>query len=629
MQSLSLPLSKSLVARLLILEAVHGDRLIAEDINDCNDVRVLRRALVAIRDFIRDGKECRLYGEPIPLHLSDSGTALRFLSAYVASIEGFRCILTGSARLCQRPIKPLLDVLVSLGAKVSYMGEEGFAPFCIEGAKLAERAEPIVMPTTLSTQFASALLLIGQQVVPTEESPYIRMTRVLVRTYAQEGHEACLMRCREADWSAAAFWLEYAALHEGEFLLRGLTEDSLQGDAVARDLFAHLGVVSEMTADGLLLRHRVGMLPERLSWDFHLCPDLYPAAAVTCHQLGVRLEATGIEALRYKESDRQTAVSEMLRTGGLYRVRTCNDHRIAMAAIVAGWQVDTIDCIAKSYPDFPEHYRMLTGRDITADEHQQIGVSLPLYAEGQPQPALIIARRGVNDEGMGKKHALHRLVAGADTEYVLFRDDDISPSPAVPVTDADMLILPLMMKGGNSLIERLQRAEYAAIQEVTYRTALRGKAVMCSGANLLVRRARWLESWCDLQPDIPSGDDMFLLESFRRRGLKIAVTDDPRYTAAVQPLQSWRALMRQRMRWAGKAPRYTDRYIRRYGALVLTANILQLFCPLILLIKFPYEYALIKKRDPRVPLLDALLLELIYPLYVVAVVIGGLFRRNW
>jgi hypothetical protein len=87
--------------------------------------------------------------------------------------------------------------------------------------------------------------------------------------------------------------------------------------------------------------------------------------------------------------------------------------------------------------------------------------------------------------------------------------------------------------------------------------------------------------------------------------------------------------MRQRMRWAGKAPRYTDRYILRYGALVLTANILQLFCPLILLIKFPYEYALIKKRDPRVPLLDALLLELIYPLYVVAVVIGGLFRRNW
>ena len=383
LQSLSLPLSKSLVARLLILEAVHGDRLIAEDINDCNDVRVLRRALVAIREFIRDGKECRLYGEPITLHLSDSGTALRFLSAYVASIEGFRCILTGSARLCQRPIKPLLDVLVSLGAKVSYMGEEGFAPFCIEGAKLAERAEPIVMPTTLSTQFASALLLIGQQVVPTEESPYIRMTRALVRTYAQEGHEACLMRCREADWSAAAFWLEYAALHEGEFLLRGLTEDSLQGDAVARDLFAHLGVVSEMTADGLLLRHRVGMLPERLSWDFHLCPDLYPAAAVTCHQLGVRLEATGIEALRYKESDRQTAVSEMLRTGGLYRVRTCNDHRIAMAAIVAGWQVDTIDCIAKSYPDFPEHYRLLTGRDITADEHQQIGVSLPLYAEGQ------------------------------------------------------------------------------------------------------------------------------------------------------------------------------------------------------------------------------------------------------
>jgi cellulose synthase/poly-beta-1,6-N-acetylglucosamine synthase-like glycosyltransferase len=221
------------------------------------------------------------------------------------------------------------------------------------------------------------------------------------------------------------------------------------------------------------------------------------------------------------------------------------------------------------------------------------------------------------------------LVAAADTDYVLFRDDDITPAPAVSATDADLLILPLRMTGGDSLIERLQRAEYAAIQEVTVRTARRGRAVLCSGANLLVRRERWLESWPDLQPDIPSGDDMFLLESFRRRGLTIAVADDPRYTAEVRPLTFWRALLRQRMRWAGKAPRYSDPYIRRYGATVLLANILQLLCPLIIVVKFPIEYRLIKKRDPSVSLFVALLLELIYPIYMLIALIGGLRHKKW
>lgn len=598
-----------------MLEAVHGDSLMGEEINDCDDVRVLRRALVAIRDSSL---------EPITLHLADSGTALRFLSAYVASLSGRLFTLTGSARLCERPIKPLLDILVSLGAKVTYLDKEGFAPFCIEGATLRMPAEPVVVPTAVSTQFASALLLIGLPVATAEDSPYIRMTRTLVRAYAHEGDAFSRSRYREADWSAAAFWLEYVALHTDEVLLCGLRSDSLQGDAVALSLFAQLGVEARETEEGLLLSHRVGNLPDVLEWDFRTCPDLYPAAAVACCQLGVRLAATGLEALVHKESDRVASVGRMLREGGMYVVRTSNDHRIAMAALMAGWQVDNATCVRKSYPEFLDHYRLVTGCDP-----MQPAVSLPMCAAGTPLPTLIVPRRGVNDEGKGKKNALRRLIANADTEYVLLRDDDVLPAAAVPRTDADMLILTLRMDGGDSLLERLQRAEYAAIQEVTVRTARRGRAVMCSGANLLVRRDRWLESWEDLQPVVPSGDDMFLLESFRRRGLLIAVSDDTCYEAVVHPLPSLKALLRQRMRWAGKAPRYTDRYIRRHGALVLVANLLQLLCPLLILIKFPIEWGLIKKRDRSVSLIDALLLELVYPFYVLAAILGGLFRRSW
>ncbi len=242
----------------------------------------------------------------------------------------------------------------------------------------------------------------------------------------------------------------------------------------------------------------------------------------------------------------------------------------------------------------------------------------------------IIPQRGINDEGRGKKFALHKLIAAATTEYVWLQDDDIIAPTEEPETTADLLILPLRMEGDkSSLLQRLQIAEYAALQQVTIETAHKGKAVLCSGANLIVRRDRWLESWKDLHEEIPSGDDMFLLESFKRRGLRIEVWDDARYTAVVRPQKTWASFFKQRMRWAGKAPHYTDSDIRRYGAIVLIANILQVLCPAIILFKFPYEYNLIKKRDASVSLIDALILELIYPFYMLICLLGGLFRRTW
>lgn len=261
------------------------------------------------------------------------------------------------------------------------------------------------------------------------------------------------------------------------------------------------------------------------------------------------------------------------------------------------------------------------------------------------QITIVIPRKGINDEGKGKKHALYRLISAAKTEYVWMMDDDVvlqsasllevgSPSSvrSLPLLDNDLIILPLRMVSEHknpSLLERLQIAEYAAIQQLTIESAKRGKAVMCSGANLIAKRDRWLESYPDLHPEIPSGDDMFLLESFKRRGLKIAVSEDPRYEAIVRPHTSWRAFFAQRMRWAGKAPKYTDKDILRCGAIVAVANVLQLLCPLVVLVKFPIEYHLIKKRDTSVSLFTALVLEICYPLYLLVSLIGGLFRHQW
>lgn len=162
------------------------------------------------------------------------------------------------------------------------------------------------------------------------------------------------------------------------------------------------------------------------------------------------------------------------------------------------------------------------------------------------------------------------------------------------------------------------------------RMAKKGHAVMCSGANLIVKREVWLACEAELHPEIPSGDDMFLLEAVKRHGFTVGVIDEPDYTAIVRPQTTWRAFFRQRMRWAGKAPKYTDKDIIRCGALVAAANILQLLCPLIILIKFPIEYSFIKKREPQTSWLVALLLEIIYPYYMLIAFLGGLLRtKQW
>ena len=270
------------------------------------------------------------------------------------------------------------------------------------------------------------------------------------------------------------------------------------------------------------------------------------------------------------------------------------------------------------------------------------------------QITIVIPRRGINDEGKGKKHALYRLLSAAETEYVWMQDDDIvlhsledaltgyslkAPQNAMGIfgdpakfKGEDLLILPLRMESESehpSLLERLQIAEYAAIQQLTIETAKRGHAVMCSGANLIAKRDRWLESYEDLHPEIPSGDDMFLLESFKRRGLKIAVSESEELTAIVRPHTSWKAFFRQRMRWAGKAPKYKDKDILRCGAIVLGMNLLQLVCPLVLLVKFPIEYRLIKRRDKSIAFWVALVLEVVYPIYILYTLIGGLFCKRW
>ena len=354
---IELPISKSIANRWLMLQAIHGDELMPVSYSMPNDVQLLHCALTTLHNPTQSYTT---------LHLSNCGTAMRFLTAYAAQLENRVTILDGVERMHHRPIGQLVDALREIGADIEYLGEDGFPPLRIKGCILNKHRE-VTITNPQSTQFISALLLIGANVQTDSTSPYITLTRELIQHYTTL-HHSTQRYTIEKDWSSAAFWYAYVALHGGEITLPGLSCDSLQGDKVVADIFAHLGVHTAYTAEGITLSPiayseasysplsgrpiaaQAASHSKILVQDFGNCPDLYPAVALTCERLGIELHATGVESLPLKESDRLRAVAEH---------RADADHRMAMALLIAGYEVDDTTCISKSYPQFLEHFHQL------------------------------------------------------------------------------------------------------------------------------------------------------------------------------------------------------------------------------------------------------------------------------
>ena len=372
---IELPISKSIANRLLILQSIHGDELLPVSATLPEDVQILHHALTTLNNASNSSQSERPIGEtpsyspsgrPIAaqaascssIELGNCGTAMRFLTAYCAQLEGQTVILDGVERMRYRPIGQLVDALREIGADIAYLGEEGFPPLRIKGCIL-DKDRIITLDNPPSTQFVSALLLIGANVHTNSTSPYITLTREIIERYLQRVRRAnyseqserstvSIANELEKDWSAAAFWYEYVALYGGKITLPCLFRDSLQGDKVVADIFAHLGVSTQYTEEGIVIYSSpLHPTPYTLHQDFASCPDLYPAVALTCERLGIELHATGTESLPIKESDRLRAVREH---------RTDHDHRMAMALLIAGYEVDDTACISKSYPHFLEEW---------------------------------------------------------------------------------------------------------------------------------------------------------------------------------------------------------------------------------------------------------------------------------
>ena len=141
---ITLPSSKSISNRLLIIQALCEEHFQIKNISNSEDTISLQKALNSYDEVLDVGA---------------AGTSFRFLTAFLSVAEKKETLLTGSSRMKQRPIKELVDALRILGSYIEYVEEEDFPPLKIIGQKL--RGEKIQIDGSISSQFVSALLLIS------------------------------------------------------------------------------------------------------------------------------------------------------------------------------------------------------------------------------------------------------------------------------------------------------------------------------------------------------------------------------------------------------------------------------------------------------------------------------------
>ncbi|MEO0405540.1 MAG: hypothetical protein AAF193_11770, partial [Bacteroidota bacterium] len=136
-----------------------------------------------------------------------------------------------------------------------------------------------------------------------------------------------------------------------------------------------------------------------------------------------------------------------------------------------------------------------------------------------------------------------------------------------------MTVLPVIPVGSGSFFQTFQVIEFGFMELVNRAFSKTGHPILCNGAQLCVKRTSWLESFIDIQPEIPSGDDIFLLQAMINRRELIDHVTNPDFGVRFKVCQRWGELMAQRIRWGSKAKSYTDQRMVLIGWWVLLAQL--------------------------------------------------------
>ena len=385
-QKIQITGSKSESNRLLILQQLYPN-LSVDNLSNSDDTRLVQKALA------NTGAE---------INIGHAGTAMRFLTGYLATKEGADVILTGSGRMKERPIQILVDALKTLGADISYVEKEGFAPLKIKGSKL--RGGFVRIDGNVSSQFISSLLLIAPSLEKGLELefkgaitsvPYIKMTLSLLESLgiqtSFEGQTIVVAPQKEiedrhitveSDWSSASYYYSMVALSEkGKITLSAYKKESLQGDSVLANLYQSFGVTTRFSENSITLEKTANFQkPSKVEFDLIKAPDIAQTIAVTSFGMGIACDLTGLHTLKIKETDRLLALQqELSKLGAEIRVTenalhlessskihkdisiaTYQDHRMAMAfaplLLKTSLFVEEQEVVSKSYPTFWEDF---------------------------------------------------------------------------------------------------------------------------------------------------------------------------------------------------------------------------------------------------------------------------------
>lgn len=376
-----LPASKSISNRALIIHALTGGNVMPENLSDCDDTKVIIRALSH---------------RPEVIDIKAAGTAMRFMTAYLSVTEGEHTI-TGTERMKHRPIGVLVDALHYLGAEIEYAGEKGFPPLRIRGRQL--EGGRLEIPGNVSSQYISALLMIAPVLSKGLEMkltggivsrPYIDLTLHLMHQFGVSAEWTDIdsitvkpqpYRQRpytiENDWTAASYWYEVLALTDelgSKVVLPGMLDGSRQGDSAVRYIFSLLGIKTafadreaDRLTDATLTRH--SCMLNRMDYDFTNQPDLAQTLIATCPVLGIPFHFTGLGSLRIKETDRIEAMkTEMEKLGYILH---------ADSGTELSWEGDRCEPAAQPVIDTYEDHRMAMSFAPLAIRLGRIGINHP------------------------------------------------------------------------------------------------------------------------------------------------------------------------------------------------------------------------------------------------------------
>lgn len=381
--------SKSESNRWLILKQLFPEIPEIQNLGNAKDTQVLKRIL----------SNDQLSAVNTQLNVGHAGTAMRFLTAYFATKNGVDVILTGSERMQQRPISPLVDALRSLGCDIQYQKQEGYPPLIIKGKHIEK--DEISIQANVSSQYITALMLIAPKLpkgliihfsTKLTSRPYVEMTKAQlesigikvewlkngIKVYPNKKVSQSKVMV-ESDWSSVSYWYSMLALSKGGNLkLSSFKKHSLQGDSALVEIYKnHFGVETVFKENQLILSKSINYIqPNIIELDLNKTPDIAQTIAVTCSGLKIKAKLTGLHTLKVKETDRLVALQNELKKVGTQtkitedsleiisfsdmtetpQFKTYDDHRMAMSfaplALQYPIKIEDENVVVKSYPNF-------------------------------------------------------------------------------------------------------------------------------------------------------------------------------------------------------------------------------------------------------------------------------------